>query len=257
MTLATFKTPAVYSAIVYDGPSMIDGKPIIGVLTHLGYKSATNSKIGNMAQLWILPKDEAPHLAVKSGKDASVCGNCPHRPLNGGSCYVTTFRAPRSVWQAATGGSQSYHTALSHHLLERAKVRELVRRKGKIRLGAWGDPAALPLDMVKDLFEGVPIRTGYTHQWRDVFASEWRAYIMASVDSGAEALEAKSKGWRYFRVSAAGDMSMLPGEILCPASDEAGKRTTCERCGLCAGASKQAKSIMIPAHGAGAKKHKG
>ena len=42
------------------------------------------------------------------------------------------------------------------------------------------------------------------------------------------------------------------GEISCPASDEAGKRTTCERCGLCAGASRAAKDITIIAHGTGA-----
>ena len=44
-------------------------------------------------------------------------------------------------------------------------------------------------------------------------------------------------------------------EILCPASEEAGSRTTCLECGLCAGTqTKSKKSIAIVAHGAG-KKH--
>jgi hypothetical protein len=42
-------------------------------------------------------------------------------------------------------------------------------------------------------------------------------------------------------------------EILCPASKEAGYKTSCDKCGLCAGASIAAKSIAIVAHGNGAK----
>jgi hypothetical protein len=38
-------------------------------------------------------------------------------------------------------------------------------------------------------------------------------------------------------------------EILCPASAEAGHRTTCDRCGLCSGARPGVKDIFIPAHG--------
>ena len=44
-------------------------------------------------------------------------------------------------------------------------------------------------------------------------------------------------------------------EILCPASEEAGKRTQCASCLLCGGASVKAKSIAIVAHGAGRKHH--
>jgi hypothetical protein len=58
---------------------------------------------------------------------------------------------------------------------------------------------------------------------------------------------------------------MLPGEIACPASDEAGKRTTCEKCKLCNGADTRnskgyqlydnRKSISIIVHGAVASVH--
>lgn len=44
-------------------------------------------------------------------------------------------------------------------------------------------------------------------------------------------------------------------EVLCPASEEAGKRTQCIRCLLCAGAETQAKSVAIVVHGAGRKHH--
>ena len=43
-------------------------------------------------------------------------------------------------------------------------------------------------------------------------------------------------------------------EILCPASEEAGKKTSCIKCGLCAGTTtKSKKSIAIVAHGNGSK----
>ena len=38
----------------------------------------------------------------------------------------------------------------------------------------------------------------------------------------------------------------------CPASAEAGQRTTCEHCKLCAGASIAARNIAIVVHGTGA-----
>ena len=74
---------------------------------------------------------------------------------------------------------------------------------------------------------------------------------MASVDTIEEREEAKKAGWRTFRVAEkfTGEDIVLPGEILCPASEEAGKRTTCDKCGLCAGLSRKAKDIMIPVHG--------
>ena len=43
-------------------------------------------------------------------------------------------------------------------------------------------------------------------------------------------------------------------EVTCPASEEGGRKTTCEKCALCAGAGKVAKSIIIRPHGSG-KKH--
>ena len=73
---------------------------------------------------------------------------------------------------------------------------------------------------------------------------------MASVDTLQEDTSAKAKGWRTFYVTDPDQpLPMIEGSILCPASEEAGKRTTCERCGLCEGAGKSAKSVFIPGHG--------
>jgi hypothetical protein len=94
--------------------------------------------------------------------------------------------------------------------------------------------------------------TGYTHQWRtchDGFA----AFCMASVDSVYEASEAQLAGYRTFRVRQVGG-DVLRNEIICPASVEAGKRTTCENCILCAGnKTRSVKNIVIIAHGTGRK----
>ena len=75
---------------------------------------------------------------------------------------------------------------------------------------------------------------------------------MASVDNLAERLEAEQAGWRTFRVLRS-EEELLPGEIRCPASAEAGRLTTCDRCLLCDGTSHKhghnANSIAITVHG--------
>ena len=75
---------------------------------------------------------------------------------------------------------------------------------------------------------------------------------MVSADTFQQARDAWNAGQRTFRVIDAVASLDKQNEILCPASDEAGNRTTCLKCGLCAGASKKAKNIAIVAHGAGA-----
>lgn len=65
---------------------------------------------------------------------------------------------------------------------------------------------------------------------------------------------AEEMGWRWFGVKFASDSGANPlGSITCPASKEAGHRTTCTKCGLCEGAQKQAKNIVIRDHSVKAK----
>jgi hypothetical protein len=96
--------------ILYRGPSMLDGAPIVAILTGLA-SSSLNPKTGDMLQTWIIREDVSPVDATRTGDDASVCGDCKHRPANMGSCYVTVFQAPRSVHAAyhrgVYGDSQS------------------------------------------------------------------------------------------------------------------------------------------------------
>lgn len=231
--------------VVYQGPSRFDGQPIVGIVT----LESDNVKTGNMAQLWILRADEAPHHACRTGADVSVCGTCPHRGTidehgknSDRTCYVITFQGPLAVWNKfKRGGYPSLSPNACGAMLD------------TLRLGAYGDPAALPVDVVAGLSCKARKVTGYSHAW--LTFSDVGGRCMASVDTVDEARQATARGMRYFRVSP--DNSVLPGEIVCPASDEAGNRTTCEQCALCDGSKgpgDRRKNIVILAHGAGAGK---
>jgi hypothetical protein len=148
------------------------------------------------------------------------------------ACYVTTFQGPRSVWAAWRAGT--YPAATNHA----GELEELIRARG-IRLGAYGDPTALPLDVVRGLVPAGAVWTGYTHQWRTCDPA-WREIVLASVDTPQERLEAARAGWRTFRVArGAGELELRKGERHCPAAVESGKRTTCQACRACNGTGDQ------------------
>ena len=200
-----------------------------------------------MSQLHIVRDDIAPHVATKTGDDASVCGDCPQRPSVGGGCYVTVFQGPRAAWQASNGRTPDLDGAVS---FLRGKA-AASKRRAVLRLGAYGDPAALPESVVKALCDAVDGRaTGYTHQWRRPDCAWARAYCMASTENMRDTLIAWNRGWRTFRVGAEG-MSNTPGrEITCVNTT---RGTDCADCGLCFG-SLRAKSITIVVHGAKSKR---
>ena len=87
--------------------------------------------------------------------------------------------------------------------------------------------------------------------WPDDWRRWLRALIMASADTVGDRRAAMRAGWRVFRTRGA-DMPLRSGEIICPASAEGGKRTTCAECHLCDGRKPGDKrpTIAIIAHGA-------
>jgi hypothetical protein len=232
--------------ILWEGHSKLDGKPIVVIATGLKTGS-TNSKTGEMVQTYILRRDVAPMEAVKTGEDASICGACPHRgdgTGKGRSCYVTLMHGPRGVYSAYRNGSYPKASTLQ-------EVAEALEGR-TIRLGTYGDPAAAPLELWLATLLRASGHTAYTHQWRAAHHG-FASFCMASVDNLDEMHEAQAAGYRTFRVSP-GIGEQTEQEIVCPASEEAGKRTTCENCQLCAGTStKSPKSIVIAAHGSGRK----
>lgn len=243
--------------VLYRGPSMIDGAPIVVIANRLKGDS-NNEKTGAMVQTWILREDVAPLDALKSGADSSVCGQCKHRPAlalpdakgkRAGSCYVQVGRAPTMVWNAYKRGRyvESSPEALAH--LDGAIV----------RLGSYGDPFAAPASVWRGVAERARKLTGYSHQWAnmtDADADAFRQWCMASADTPEEAAKARAQGWRYFRVRTNSESIDPANEFVCPASSEAGFKTNCAACGACGGLSSKAKaSPVIVAHGPTAKRY--
>jgi len=240
--------PRANGFIVYRGPSMLDGAPIIVVATGFAAGSA-NAKTGaGLIQTWILRDDVSPLEAVNTGADASICGDCVHRGAVvdgknvGRSCYVTVFQAPNNVWKTARRGA--YASVPIDGLAALFEGR-------KIRFGAYGDPAAVPLSVLSAMSSRAAGWTGYTHQWRRF--PELAPFCMASCDSLSERAGARALGFRVFRVSTSpGASDRL--EVICPASAEAGHKTTCDACMACGGTSARARAdIVIAAHGSAGK----
>ena len=224
--------------VFYDGPSLIDGAPVIGIAV----LSCVNGKTGNMVQTYILRADQAPLDAIRAGNDESICGDCRHRPALGGSCYVDVSKSVTSVYAAWVRGS--------YPLLAPADAAAAVAGR-VVRMGAYGDPAAIPAGVWRALLRRAAGRTGYTHQWRRAYALGLRRMVMASVDTIPERDVARALGWRTFRVRTA-DQALGAREIVCPASDEGGNRRQCITCRACDGAERGAvqASVAIVVHGA-------
>jgi hypothetical protein len=228
-----------HNLVFYRGPSALTGDPILGIAG----QATSNPKTGSVVQIWVLRSDVSPIEAVKTGGDDAICGGCRHRGDglgNARSCYVEYFRAPFNLWRGLPNTQQD------------VTIGEVAERlAGKhVRLTAYGDPAALPFDICEALLKHASGWTAYTHQWRTC-DRRFQHIAMASVDSLAEHREATRQGWRTFRVRRA-DQIVIPAEVVCPASEEAGHRTQCAECGLCCGTSRSAKSVSIIAHGSNA-----
>lgn len=247
-------TRSKLSRVIYRGPSLLDGKPIvcIAVVTKPG---KANSKTGAMMQTYILRSDIHPMAANKSGEDFSICGTCPHRgiPTNRAdrklalkrTCYVNMGQGVLVTWKAF---QCDYYPDITGH----AAIAALGKGR-KIRLGTYGDPAAVPAYVWESLLSEAADWTAYSHQSGMANASFVPSIMMQSADTITDAESAWANGHRTFRViSDVSDMAKGK-EILCPASKEAGYRTTCIACGLCKGSAIKAKSIAIVVHGSGAR----
>ena len=230
--------------VLYNGPSRIDGAPIVAIACRITAAS-TNGKTGAMVQTFIMRRDIAPHEALKTGDDSSVCGDCLLRPINKGStrCYVRVYQAPLSVWDAYQRGRYAVPGVDFDAGLLPALFAGL-----SFRIGSYGDPAAIPASVWKTVTRRVKNRTGYTHQWRKRIGAGLKDLCMASADNESDVATATAKGWRTFRVRKH-DAPTLANESVCPASKEGGQRTQCDTCGLCQGATIAAKNIVIADHG--------
>jgi len=278
------------NCVFYDGPSMLDGSPIFAALVGLDKPSA-NTATGTMAQVYIMRSDISPVSAIATGADSAICGSCKMRgrvvsldtathiawgldttrrrallqriesarghgesTLNiERACYVRTEQAPTVIFKAYAAGSYPNVTP--------GVAADMVRG-GELRVGAYGDSAALPIRAVRPLANAAEIVTNYTHGAGYVpgRAKRLANFTMASADSPAEAIQYQEQGFRTFRVSPNHTqrddgtrlvMDLLPGERQCPKTLD--KRVTCIDCGLCDGNRRGiVANIAAPVHGRGA-----
>lgn len=209
--------------IAYEGPSLIDDTPIALILT----SDSTNKKTGTMIQSWIIP--QKGNLLDKDA-DISVCGDCP---LREGACYVTKFFAPRNI--------QKTYQAGNYVPFKSSDIRNEV-----LRIGSWGDPAALPYDVWANLIRRTTLfekYTGYTHQWRTCDPA-FSSICMASVETEEDMRLAHSMGYKTFRVKLK-EEPKLPNETVCLNTTVG---ISCKQCLLCNASS---GDIVIDVHGSG------
>lgn len=286
--------PRANGYVIYDGPSQLTSEPILVIVTGF-LRPSRNEKTGErLLQSFIIMRDVDPIDAVHTGADEGICGSCIHRGVRtesgsyeGRSCYVNVAKSVTNVYEAWRNGS--------YPLVAFEKISPLLASAGRLglglRMGTYGDPVAVPVEIWREAlgvgggrlqvpqahvtrpewayYEGRPLHegyydvqgahlpfwTGYTHQWRLKQAQVYRHFLMASVDNLLELVQAHNWGWRTFRVSRSSEPRVPGVEITCPASEEAGKRTTCDACTLCMGTAKKARSIVIMPHGTGARFH--
>ena len=223
-------------AIIYKGPSLLDGEPIVVVATY----SNRNTKTGRVVQTYILCDDINPLEASKTGADYSICGDCVMRgtpttdtarkQAKGRRCYVNLGQGVLIVWRAYQRG-----------VYQAGSARDMGRGRF-VRVGTYGDPGAVPSHVWNELLSEASTWTAYSHQ------SGWRPDIaMQSADNYAQAWAHWRAGRRTFRVVTGLDEIDSAHEALCPASKEAGRRVQCTACKLCKGGT-AAKSIAIVEH---------
>jgi hypothetical protein len=227
-------------AILYQGPSVLDGKPIVVIAVW----SSANRKTGDMLQTYILRSDIDPREANKYGEDESICGNCRHKGTptfdptkalaEGRTCYVNMGQGVLIVYNGFRAGKYPVASPRT------------VGRKRKVRIGTYGDGAAAPSYVWDELMSEADGHTAYSHNGGDP------QRYMVSVDTLTQAKVAWASKYRTFRVIQHVSEIDRTHEVLCPASKEAGYKATCATCLLCGGTSVQAKSIAIPVHGSGA-----
>lgn len=234
------------SVILYEGPSALPNQHstnITVVMTGIDRPSA-NIKTGPTAQVWILVTDHSPIDAERSGHSAAICGDCP---LQGNGCYVRHVRGTNPVWK---------NLPKTRHInsLTPKEMTWLTRRMGSlhIRLGAYGDPVAAPLEIYGLCLRNNSGITGYTHQWR-IAHHDWKSICMASVETVDDAQQAQRLGWRTYRIRPTAEAPVLSNESVCPYETISLRCIDCKACNGHQGR-RQTTGIVTTAHGSQRKK---
>lgn len=211
--------------------------------------TSTNSKVGDSVQVWVVPFNWITQGKQAMDDDSAACMDCPHSKRANKTCYVRKGMAEMGL-KSKIASLHSKFLGGEIRFLDASDIAEEETEKcrGKfVRFGAYGEPVLLGEESVRAIVNAASNFTGYTHQWMHEEYAWASRFFMASVENEALSTKAQSKGWRTFRVMSKQDVTSNV-EVMCPASKEAGKKVTCNVCGLCKGTSSKAKSISIYKH---------
>lgn len=232
-----------------NGYIIYHGKNYVCVATGL-VNPSQNDKTGAMVQVFIIRSDVHPVEAIKTGKDATICFNCPHR---GTSCYVNVGQSVGQVYNTYKKGNYPFICKDPQNMQGYDDIDYYLKNgiwdifsNSFVRFGAYGDPVRIPYPIVEKIASVSKGFTGYTHQWDNPAFQAYKKYFMASADTLDDYKNAKAKGWRTFRVTA--DWRQKdPDEIVCLNSRDG---TQCINCLACGGtSSSEQKDIYVKVHG--------
>lgn len=170
------------------------------------------------------------------------CLDCPFNEF--GKCYTHKFNQYvgfvsmlKSIAKEAPTWEQIPN--FSSNMLQLA---QMLSDGTYIRFGTYGEPSLHPVELIEAMVGTCDNWTGYTHQWQKMDLSPW---LMASVHTLEGEQMARSKGYRSYIATD----EKLDSIVNCPASKEAGYKSSCSKCGLCSGTlGKGTKSIYILTH---------
>jgi hypothetical protein len=175
--------------------------------------------------------------------DQAVCFDCPFSQNRG--CYTAKanqyagfLSSLRSIGKASKWDDiPEYSDSIAQRIVSMAKDRY-------VRLGTYGEPSLIPLPLIAEICGRAKSWTGYTHQY--MRKPEYAPFLMASLHSDRQMTYAEQLGYRAFIAS---KEKLGKPFVNCPASKEAGFKSTCSACGLCSGTlGKGNKSVWILEH---------
>jgi len=175
--------------------------------------------------------------------DQAVCFDCPFSQNRG--CYTAKanqyagfLSSLRSIGKASKWDDiPEYSDSIAQRIVSMAKDRY-------VRLGTYGEPSLIPILLIAEICGQAKSWTGYTHQY--MRKPEYAPFLMASLHSDRQMTYAEKLGYRAFIAS---KEKLGKPFVNCPASKEAGFKSTCSACGLCSGTlGKGNKSVWILEH---------
>jgi hypothetical protein len=225
------------------------------IIHSIDFKKSQNSKIGdgNVIQTYHFSIDQVMNNDFT--QDKSNCLNCRfsfnQNEGRSGGCYthkglqlMGLKSKLRSLHKAFNDGKiKEFDKSEFDNFIQKISTKKV----DLCRFGAYGEPSLLSVDICAKLKKLAKNTTGYTHQWHNI-NEDYSNYFMASIDNTFELAIAKSKGYRSFFAT---DNKPVNSKTItnCPASKEAGNKTTCVKCSLCNGAQGNSKKdIYILTH---------